>query len=175
MTKAYDPIEPHKTRWDSTRKLEERALKNLNEKFEEGDVVIICKSKSPARSLNRMTFLLDSMGDIATDKNLTSRDFRVLMYLLSQMDFENWIHLSLKALSLKLDIGVSHVSESVKNLVTHKYILKEKVGRTNFYRFNPSHGWKGKDVEWDKVVSLDEIRLRQQAKGSMTHRPGPMA
>lgn len=174
MKRAYDPFEPQKTRWDSTRKLEERTLKNLNEKFEQGDLVIICKSKTPARGLNRMTFLLDSIEIIAKDERLTHTDYRVLMFMLARMDFENWIHLSLKVMEDQLKIAKSHISSAIKNLVEYKYIMKEKVGRNNYYRFNPEHGWKGKDLEWDKVVSLDEIRKRQQESGSVPHRPGPM-
>ena len=168
-----DPFDSPKKDWEYVQQQKFQTLKHLNDQFENGEMQIVCKKKAPARGLNRMTFLLDSMEAIAKDGNLNQTDLKVLLFLLSQMDFENWIHIPLAMMSKRLGVAAPHISTSINNLVEYRYITKEKVGRSNYYRFNPEMGWKGKDVDWDKVVDLSEIRERQKNAGSLPHRPGP--
>lgn len=170
---AYDNFGRHKQDWESVQEKKHKVFEQLSEKIESGEMQLYCTKTKLARGLNRMTILLDSLEDMAIDNRLSDADRRVLFLMIGQMDFENWIHIPLSSLSKKLNIAVPNISRSVKNLVELKYISKEKVGRANLYRFNPEMGWKGRDVDWSKVVDLDEIRSRQRSCGSTPHRVGP--
>jgi hypothetical protein len=108
---------------------------------------------------------MDSLEDISLDKSITAGDKEILMFMISQCTWENWINIPLRIMSDRFSRDKGNISRSIERLVTAGYIQKEKIGRSSFYRFNPEHGWKGKDVEWAKVVDIKEIRDRQAAKG----------
>jgi len=90
---------------------------------------------------------------IAKDRGITGETFRVFLYMLSVLDFENWIYISQKEIGEYLELKKCNVSRSVKTLVEKEIILKnEKLGKSYTFRLNPYFGWKG------KVKSLEEYR-----------------
>ena len=98
----------------------------------------------------------DAFEEIAKDREITSEPRRVLDYMFSKLDFENFIQLSQKDITEALRMHKSQVSEAVK-LLTSKQIILEgpKVGKSKCYRLNPNYGWKG------KVKTLQEARREQ--------------
>ena len=74
---------------------------------------------------------------------------------------------------VSVDNSGSMGTDGIKALKDAHYILVGKVGRSNAYQFNPEHGWKGRDIEWNKVVDFEEIKARQKANGCLPFKPGP--
>lgn len=94
---------------------------------------------------------------LASDEDLTKESLRILMFLMSRLDFENWIQISQTEISEKLNIKKPNVSNAVSLLVAKQIILRgDKLGRSYAFRLNPHFGWKG------KVKNLNEYRQEQE-------------
>jgi hypothetical protein len=88
----------------------------------------------------------EALLEIITDKEVaTGRTLRVLMYLLTRLDFENYIHVEQKEVGEQLRLQSSNVSKAISLLVDKGIVLRgPKVGRSYGWRLNPNFGWKGK-------------------------------
>jgi DNA-binding MarR family transcriptional regulator len=87
----------------------------------------------------------DTLIEIAKDREITGEVYRVLLYLLSQMDFENHIHVSQSDTATILGLQKTNVSRAVKTLCDKGILLKgQKQGRSAVYKLNSHYGWKGK-------------------------------
>lgn len=123
-----------------------------------GEVMQGCMVWIPQRpKLTERWFMAfqDAFEELAKDREITSEPRRVLDYMFSKLDFENFIQLSQKDITEALRMHKSQVSEAIK-LLTRKQIVLEgpKVGRSKCYRLNPNYGWKG------KVKNLEEERKK---------------
>ncbi|MCV5244375.1 MarR family transcriptional regulator, partial [Escherichia coli] len=77
-------------------------------------------------------------------KTLTGEQFKVLMMLLADLDYENYIQIAQADIADALGMQKTNVSRSVKALIALSVILQgPKVGRSYSYRLNPQFGWKG--------------------------------
>ena len=87
----------------------------------------------------------DSFEEIAKDPDMTGENYRVLFYLYSKLDFENFIQQTQKDIAEGLGMRKENVSRAMK-LLTEKQIILEgpKTGRIKCYQLNPDYGWKGK-------------------------------
>ena len=95
----------------------------------------------------------DAFEELAKDREITSEPRRVLDYLFSKLDFENFIQQSQADVAKALGMHKSQVSEAMKLLVRKQIVLEgPKVGRSKCFRLNPNYGWKG------KVKNLQEAR-----------------
>ncbi len=85
----------------------------------------------------------DALVILAKDKDLTLEPKNVLLYLLSQLDFENFMHVPQVEIAEALGMDKSKVSKAIK-LLTEKGILIRgpKQARSSF-RLNPNFGYKG--------------------------------
>lgn len=86
----------------------------------------------------------DYMQIMAADKRLTGTDLRVMIHLLSVMDFENWVRVSQKSIAQACGVVQQKVSLSLKKLTECNYIDTAKMGSMNVYRINSNLAWKGK-------------------------------
>lgn len=82
----------------------------------------------------------------AKDKELVGRPSRVLLYLLSRLEFENFIHLQQVEIAKALDLQPSNVSACMTLLEKKGILIRgPKVGGRSFgWRLNARWGWKGK-------------------------------
>lgn len=98
----------------------------------------------------------DSFEEIAKDPDMTGETLKVLFYLYSKLDFENFIQQSQIDIAEGLKMQKQNVSRAMK-ILTDKQIILEgpKVGRSKCYRLNPNYGWKG------KVKNLKEYQKEQ--------------
>jgi predicted XRE-type DNA-binding protein len=103
-----------------------------------------------------MTFQ-DSLEIIATDEDMTGQTLKVMLLLMSNLEFENYITIKQVTIAEKLKIDKADVSKAMKLLVAKGIILKVKEGTTTGYKLNPHYGWKGK-------VSNRDIELKRIAK-----------
>lgn len=87
----------------------------------------------------------DSFEKIAKDPDMTGENYRVLMYLYSKLDFENFIQQSQKDIAEGLGMRKENISRAMKLLVEKQIVLEgPKIRRSKCYRLNPHYGWKGK-------------------------------
>lgn len=86
----------------------------------------------------------NAMALIATDKDLTLEPKNVLFYLMSRLDFENFIQVPQTEVCKALDMDKAKVSKAVKLLVEKEILIRgPKVGHSSSWRLNPNFGYKG--------------------------------
>lgn len=111
-----------------------------------------------------------ALEQIAKDKELAGLPLRILMYLCSRLDFENYIQLMQTEIVEDLGIQKSDVSRSMKKLENKQIILRgPKVGHTYVWRLNPNFGWKGKVVNFEKArreVEREHLKLVRETPRS---------
>jgi DNA-binding transcriptional ArsR family regulator len=102
-----------------------------------------------------MTFQ-DALGMLAADKDLWGRPRAVLDYMMSRLNFDNYIGLEQKEIAEKLGIHKPDVSAAIKMLL-NKGILEKgpRLGKSWSYKLNPYYGWKG------RVKNLKEERKKR--------------
>ena len=83
-------------------------------------------------------------AEILAQSNLNGNDFKVLMKLLSVLDYENLIQVSQADIARELDMHRQHVQRSIKRLLELGIVLEGvRIGISRSYRLNPNFGWKG--------------------------------
>ena len=88
---------------------------------------------------------------IATE--LSHEQTKVLMILLSDLDYENYIQVAQVDIAQKLKMQKTNVSRAMKNLMMMEIILEgPKIGRSKTYRLNPQFGWKGSVTNHKKAL-----------------------
>ena len=81
---------------------------------------------------------------ITIANELNHDQMRVLMALLAELDYENYIQVAQMDIAEALTMQKTNVSRAVKNLIDFGIILEgPKIGRSKTYRLNPQFGWKG--------------------------------
>lgn len=99
----------------------------------------------------------EALEILASDEDLTKDALRVLIFLMSRLDFENWIHVTQKEIADQLNIKKQNVSSAMILLVDKEILLKgPKMGRSYAYRLNPDFGSQG------RVTNLDEYRQKRK-------------
>lgn len=95
----------------------------------------------------------DAFEEIAKDPDMTGENLRVLMYLYSKLDFENYIQQSQNDIAKALGMRKENVSRAMRTLSGKQIVMEgPRVGRSKCFRLNPNYGWKG------KVRTLQEAR-----------------
>ena len=118
-------------------------------------VVVYCGVKRNPYSTGWIMNSQQALEVLATDKDLTGENYRVLLLLLSRLDFENWIQVTQAEISKKLNMKKQNVSRAISILESKEIIFRgPKVGRTYSFRLNPDFGWKG------KVTNLNDYRRK---------------
>jgi predicted transcriptional regulator len=86
----------------------------------------------------------DALLALAKDKELTLAPKNVLLYLLSQLDFENFIQVPQVEIANALDMDKAKVSKAIKLLLEKGVLIRgPKLARSSSFRLNPNFGYKG--------------------------------
>ena len=126
---------------------------DTGEVLEEGVPVWI--GRKPKISDRWFMAFQEAIEQLAKDCDLTGEHYRVLLYLLSRLDFENYIQVAQTEVGDELGMQKTHVSRAIKMLENKNIILRgPKVGRSNTFRLSTTLGWKG------NVKSLREAQKR---------------
>ena len=81
--------------------------------------------------------------------------YRVFMYLVSRLDFENYIQVAQTEIASDLGLKKQNVGRAIKILVERKVIIQgPKAGHSYSWRLNHDYGWKG------KVKNLTAVRRK---------------
>ena len=122
-------------------------------------VVVYCGVKQNPYSKGWVMNSQEALELLATDKDLTGENYRVLLLLLSRLDFENWIQITQSDIVKTLDMKKQNVSRAILLLEEKGIILRgPKVGRSYAFRLNPYYGWKG------KVKNLNDNRREENER-----------
>jgi hypothetical protein len=86
----------------------------------------------------------EAFAELAKDKELAGQPTRVFLYLLSVLDWENYVAVEQRAVGRELGIGETRVSESMRKLLA-KGLLERgpKTSLVRSYRLNPHSVWRG--------------------------------
>ena len=108
-------------------------------------------------------------AEILSQSDLGANDFKVLMKLLSVLDYENLIQVSQADIARELDMHRQHVQRSIKRLIQLGIILEGvKIGISRSYRLNPSFGWKG-SAKGHREVFARALEGYQVIRGRRAH------
>jgi hypothetical protein len=87
----------------------------------------------------------DGMLTVITDPDMTGQDLRVLLYVLVNMEFENFFRESQAVMAEELGMKQPHISKSIRKLISKGWIrIDGQIGRRNIYRINPMLGFKSR-------------------------------
>jgi predicted transcriptional regulator len=98
-------------------------------------------------------FTMNQAALITIANELNHDQMRVLMALLADLDYENYIQIAQIDIAEALKMQKTHVSRAIKNLLEFGIIMEgPKVGRSKTYRLNPQFGWKGTVTNHKKAL-----------------------
>ncbi len=81
---------------------------------------------------------LNEMANVAVNRDFTGTDFRVLLAIIANLDYDNIINISQKQLGIELNLKRQEVTKSIGKLVSKGYLqITGQIGRQNIYQFNP--------------------------------------
>ncbi|MCU4295776.1 helix-turn-helix domain-containing protein [Brevibacterium permense] len=107
-----------------------------------GGFVAVIRPKQKSSFERHFTMNQAALKIIATELN--HEQTKVLMMLLADLDYENYILVAQIDIAESLGMKKPNVSKAVKNLIEFGIILEgPKIGRSKTYRLNPQFGWKG--------------------------------
>lgn len=97
----------------------------------------------------------EGLGRLAVDKDLNGTDTRVLLFLISIMEYENLLNVTQRELSEGLGIVQQEISKSIKKLIKADYLrIVDKNGRQNIYQLNPHIGFKSRAKNYNLLCEL---------------------
>jgi hypothetical protein len=97
----------------------------------------------------------EGLSRLAMNKDLNGTDIRVLLFILSIMEYENLLNTTQKALSEGLGIVQQEVSKSIKKLIEGGYLkIVDKNGRQNIYQLNPHLAFKSRAKNYRLLCSI---------------------
>ena len=93
-------------------------------------------------------------------------DFRVLMALLEQLDYENLITTNQAEIARDLEMDRAQVNRAIKRLIEAGAVFEgPKVGISKTYRLNPEFGWRGSGR--NHIAALDVERKKRMANAGI--------
>jgi uncharacterized ubiquitin-like protein YukD len=131
-------------------------------------VVVYCGVKQNPYSTGWIMNSQEALKLLATDRDLKGETLRVLLLLLSCLDFENWIQITQKEIAETLEIKKQNVSKAVLLLEAKGIILRgPKIGHSYAFRLNPYFGWKGKVKNLNDYRNIEHAqRTKEQIKNN---------
>lgn len=125
---------------------------------EEATGMLIIRGSRYPRGVEFATLFTDGALHIAT-LGLTATELRVLLALIANMSFKNFVHVTQKALSDQLRIAASNVSAAIRRLTELGLVAKspnpDDTGRT-LLRISLHLAWRGTAQEWSAALADGE-------------------
>lgn len=116
-----------------------------------GGFVAVIRPKQKSSFQRHFTMNQDALKILA--KELTGEQFKVLMLMLSDLDYENFIQIAQADIAETLEMQKTNVSRAVRALLDVGVIFEgPKVGRSKTYRLNEQFGWKGTVANHKKAL-----------------------
>ena len=116
-----------------------------------GGFVAVIRPKNKSSFQRHFTMYQAALLTIANELN--HDQMRVLMALLADLDYENYIQVAQIDIAEALNMQKTHVSRAIKNLLEFGIVIEgPKIGRSKTYRLNPQFGWKGTVTNHKKAL-----------------------
>lgn len=107
---------------------------------------------------------------LASQESMTGEQWRVFAYLISRLDFDNYLRVPQADIAEHLKMQKSHVSRAIKGLVTLDVILPGPMaGRYKTYRLNPRIAHRGAKNYKSTLIAYDELKKRREEKEENNH------
>jgi len=102
----------------------------------------------------------EALEILASDSELSKDAYKVLIFLMSKLDFENWIYITQREIAKRIKIDKSNVSKAINLLLSKTILLKgPSIGKSYGLRLNPFFGWKGKGKNLDNYRKEEKDRI----------------
>lgn len=135
------------------------------EVIEDGFIAYVAPKRENAFG-KRWLAMAQDMMDITAKSDLTGSDYKVLMLLLSRLDYENLLVINQSELAEYIGMTRNNFSRSMRNLIEKGIILKgPRIGVSRSFRLNPTYGWKGTANNHKKAVKQHLEVIRGGKKG----------
>ena len=86
----------------------------------------------------------EAFARLAVDADLAGQPMRVLLFLFSRLNFENYVAVPQVEVADELGLPKETFSRAIKRLLDKGVLLKgPKLGRMQSYQLNSHYGWKG--------------------------------
>ena len=97
-------------------------------------------------------------------QEMTGEQWRVFAYLVSRLDFDNYLKVPQKDIAEELKMQKSHVSRAIKGLVELDIItVGPMAGHSKTYRLNPRIAHRGAKNYQETIIQYDSLKLAQKA------------
>jgi len=124
---------------------------DTGEMIEEGFIAYIAPKRQ--NGFGRWIAMGQDMMEVVAKSSLTGNDLKVLMLLLSRLDYENLLVINQSELAESIGIARQHFGRSMTKLTNEGILLKgPKIGVSRSFRLNPTYGWKGTASNHKKAV-----------------------
>ena len=107
----------------------------------------------PSKKIKRKDFYMwnnNAANDLALNEKLSKLDYKILLYLLGNMDYCNNVYTTITALAEKFDLQRSYVSTSIKRLSELDYIMTGKVSGASVIHLSEHIASKG-SIQEDQI------------------------
>lgn len=119
-------------------------------------------SKSSKKLVTRLSILPQEFAKNIAMAKLTNEQYRVIIYLLGVLDFDNYLCISHTKISEELRMKRPSVSRAMKTLKQLDIIVEgPRAGLNKTYRLNPNIAHKGRDKDQTAIDFSDEKRRRR--------------
>ena len=109
-----------------------------------------------------MATFQDGLGWMAKQEGMTGEQWRVFAYLVSKLDFDNYLKVQQKDIAEELRMQKSHVSRAMKGLAELDIIsVGPMAGRSKTYRLNPRIAHRGAINYQQTIIEYDELKKRR--------------
>lgn len=121
--------------------------------------IILCRRRT---SKLRKDFCL-AMDDgimILYKMDLTKHEYKVMLFLIANMEFENYAYLTQTHIAENLKIKQPDVSKALKVLESNGLVFREKTNRGKVIRVSSVIAWRGRpDSNFNRRFSMDSEHL----------------
>ena len=106
----------------------------------------------------------EGLAWMAKQENMTGEQWRVFAYLVSRLDFDNFLKVPQKDIAEELKMNVKNVSRAIRGLKELDIItVGPMAGHSKTYRLNPRIAHRGAKNYNETVIQYDALKKAQKA------------
>lgn len=134
----------------------EKIVKAVNENMGGNNAITIINNRNYPKGVPDWIMLFQAVGrDLA--KKLTPSGCKVLLYMISLMEYSNHIGCDQSTIAEDLEMSLRSANGAISELKAMGVVISYKDPqdrKRNVYMINPIHAWKGKMVKRQKVLKI---------------------
>jgi DNA-binding MarR family transcriptional regulator len=131
----------------------------LEGETEEKEVWFVVNRRSKLRK--GFSLMMDEGLVILSMLDLTRHEYRLILFLISEMEFDNCCYKTQAFMSEKLSIAQSNISKTLKLLESKGLIFREATNKGKTVRISAVLAWRGKtDKEFSNRFAIDSENIR---------------